>query len=400
MKILMISNTFPYPPTRGGTQVRTFNLIKYISKNHSVTLITQKNEDVTESEIDDLSQYVEKLLVFTAPKTIKSGITKKISRFTQFLLKGTPPNVLFNYSQEIQTWLNQAITNQQFEAITCEHSVNEIYINPKWQEKINIVVNSHSSVYRTCENQLATKTSDNPLRDYFYLPLLYRYEKNYCQKFSHIVVTTAEDGQQIQKMSPNSRISIIPNGVDLEMFPYREENLGGYKLIIAGGMDYVVNIDAACFFSLEILPLLQKKYHNVTLSIVGSKPTTEVQELAKNSCITVTGTVPSMVEYLHKATVCVVPMRSGFGIKNKTLEAMAAGIPVVASDRGLEGLQIDSPLRALRANTIQEYVDNISKLFENANLRQEISKNARLMIENEFTWEKAAKKYEDVLIEN
>lgn len=400
MKILMISNTFPYPPTRGGTQVRTFNLLKYIAKNHSVTLITQQTEDVMESEIESLRQYVEKLLVFPTPKSTKSGITQKITRFAQFLLKGTPPNVLFNYSQEIQNWLNQAIANQQFEVITCEHSVNEIYINPNWQKNLKTVVNSHSSIYRTCRSQLATKTSDNPLRDRLYLPLLYRYEKKYCEKFSEIVVTTTEDGQQIKKMSPHAKISVIPNGVDLEIFPYREENLGGYKLIIAGGMDYVVNIDAACFFSLEVFPLLQNKYPNVTLTIVGSKPTTQVIELAKNPSITVTGRVPSMVEYLHKATVCVVPMRSGFGIKNKTLEAMAAGIPVVASDRGLEGLQVETPLRALRANTIQEYVDNISKLFENPSLREEISKNARLMIESEFTWEKAAKKYEQVLINN
>jgi glycosyltransferase involved in cell wall biosynthesis len=297
----------------------------------------------------------------------------------------------------MQTWINQQVNEQNFEVITGEHSVNEIYIHPEWQKRLKTVINIHSSVYRTCQNQLETNTSAHQLRDRLYLPLLYRYEKNYCQKFSDVVVTTAEDGQQIQKMSPQSKINVIPNGVDLEIFPYREENGGGYHLIITGGMDYVVNIDAACFFALEVLPLLQSKYPNTTLSIVGSKPAPS--ELAKRPGIKVTGRVPSMVEYLHQATVCVVPMRSGFGIKNKTLEAMAAGIPVVASDRGLEGLQVESPLRALRANKIEEYVECICKLFENSSLRQEIRENARLMIENEFTWEKAAQKYEQVLIQ-
>ena len=58
MNILMISNTFPYPPTRGGTQVRTFNLLKYIAQNYPVTLISQQTADVTESEIESLGQYV------------------------------------------------------------------------------------------------------------------------------------------------------------------------------------------------------------------------------------------------------------------------------------------------------------------------------------------------------
>ena len=42
MRILSISATFPYPPHRGGTQVRTFNLLKYLAQNHEVTLVTQK----------------------------------------------------------------------------------------------------------------------------------------------------------------------------------------------------------------------------------------------------------------------------------------------------------------------------------------------------------------------
>ena len=83
-------------------------------------------------------------------------------------------------------------------------------------------------------------------------------------------------------------------------------------------------------------------------------------------------------------------MRTGFGIKNKTLEAMAAGVPVVAGDRGLEKLEVDGagvPLRALRANTKSEYVYAISKLFENAQLREQLSKNARSLIETQYKWE-------------
>jgi glycosyltransferase involved in cell wall biosynthesis len=398
MKILVLSNTFPYPPTRGGTQVRTFNLLKHIAQNYPVTLITQQTSEVTRAEIEALNKYADKMLVFTASKLNKPGISSKIRRFSQFIQLGTPPNVLSGYSEEIQSWVNQAVADQKFELIICEHSANEIYIRPEWQKQLKTVVNIHSSVYRTCQNQLQTGTSENQWRDRLYLPLLYRYEKTYCQKFSHLVVTTAEDGRQIQTMSPQAKISVVPNGVDLEMFPYRQTNLRGHKLIITGGMDYVVNIDAACFFSLKVLPRLQKKYPDTTLTIVGSNPAPKVRELDQRPGIKVTGRVPSMGEYLHQANVCVVPMRSGFGIKNKTLEAMAAGVPVVASDRGLEGLEVDRPLRALRANTVEEYIEAMSRLFENPGLGQEMAHNARSMIEREYTWEKVAKDYERALI--
>jgi polysaccharide biosynthesis protein PslH len=396
MNILMICSTFPYPPTRGGTQGRTFNLLKTFTHNHAVTLITQRSEDVIDGEIEELRHYVKELVVFPRPTEVKSGIAAKIKRFGQFLQRGTPPNVLFLYSEEIQKWIDQAVAAGKFDAITCEHSVNEIYVRPEWKKQLRTVINIHSSVYRTCKNQLETGTSDNELRDRLYLPLLRRYEQNTVRKFSRVVVTTDEDERQMKAFAPEAEVLLIPNGVDLEAFPYRTADPGGHNLAFVGGLDYFVNIDAACFFSLEVLPVLQQKYPDATLTLIGSKPSPEVQALAKRPGITVTGRVPSVAEYLHKATVAVIPLRTGFGMKFKTLESMAAGVPVVASDRGLEGIAIDGanvPLRALRANRVEEYVEAISRLFEDARLRETLSRNGRELIEREYTWEILGKQY-------
>lgn len=401
MKILMLSSTFPYPPSRGGTQVRTYNLMKCLSQRHEITLIVQRSEDVNQEQIAALRRQIQELIVFPRPLESKAGKVAKFQRLYQFWQGGTPPNVLSLYSPKIQEWVDAAVADKRFDAITCEHSVNEIYVRPQWQHQLRTIINIHSSVYRTCANQLTTKTSENPLRDCIYLPLLKRYEQQVCQKFSQIVVTTEEDKKQIQNFNSKQEIAVIPNGVDLDIFTYRQGDPGGYNLIVTGGMDYVTNIDAACFFGLEVLPILQKQYPNTNLKIVGANPSFEVIELEKLPGITVTGRVPSMAEYLHQATVCIVPMRSGFGIKNKTLEAMASGVPVVASDYGLEGLEVDIPgvpLRALRANCLEEYVKEISRLFEDAGLREKLSRNARELIEREYTWNRLGKKYEQVIL--
>lgn len=397
MKILMLSSTFPYPPTRGGTQVRTFNLLKYLSRQHEITLLTQRNEDVTEDEIEDLREWVE-LAIFPCPQQVAKGLLAKLRRFSRSWQHLTPPNVLSNYSMEIQDRLDSAVAAHQFDVITCEHSTNEIYVRPQWKNQLRTIVNIHSSVYRTSKDQLESKTSENEWRDRLYLPLLRRYEGQFCQKFSQLVVTTDEDRATFRSIHPTGEISVIPNGVDLTLFPHRKADPGGHHLIVTGGMDYVANIDAACFFSLEILPLLQARYPDTTLAIVGSKPSSAVLALAERPGITVTGRVRSMADYLHQATICVVPMRSGFGIKNKTLEAMAAGVPVVASDRGLEGIEVDRPQCALRANRIGEYVAAISRLFEDAQLRKELSLSGRSLIEREYTWDHLGASYERVLM--
>jgi polysaccharide biosynthesis protein PslH len=403
MNILMLSSTFPYPATRGGTQVRTFNLLKYLTQRHVVTLVTQRDSDVTESEIAGLRDCVDNLVLFNRPVDVGTSgrILKKVQRFAEFLVNGTPPSVQNRYLPEMQQWIDDFVEAGKCDVVTCEHSVNEIYIKPHFQKQVKTVVNIHSSVYATCRNQLETGISESKLRDRINLPLLHRYEKQYCTKFSDIVVTTEEDRIQLSEFKPNANIPVIPNGVDLVSFPHRTSDPGGHRLVFIGAMDNLANIDAVCFFVNEVLPKIQKLYPDVTFDIVGSRPVPEVLALQNQPGVNVTGKVPSMAEYLHRSTVCIVSMRTGFGIKNKTLEAMAAGVPVVGSDRALEGLAVDSnnvPLRALRANHKDEYVTAICQLLENPQLRAQLSQNAREYVEIEFTWESAGRRYEKVLL--
>jgi polysaccharide biosynthesis protein PslH len=406
MNILMLSSTFPYPPSRGGTEIRTFNLLKYLGQRHAVTLVTQRHADVTEAEVVALRAEVADLQIFDLPApAVASSRAQRLlgqgQRFAQSLLTQTPPNVLHRYSPAMQNWIDQAVQSGRYGAVTCEHSVNEIYIRPSFRQQLKTLVDVHSSVYAWTRNHLEMGASQQAWRDRLYLPLLKRYEQRYCSKFSQVVVTTEEDRQEILRLSPQSQVSVIPNGVDLELFPCRTYDPSSYDLVFVGAMDASHNIDAARFFALEVMPQLRQRYPSATFRIVGARPVAAVQQLADCPGVVVTGQVPSMVDELHKATVCVVPLRTGFGIKNKTLEAMAAGVPVVGSDRGLEGLTVDGtpPLRALRANQVEEYLQAISTLFEDAALRTHLSQMSRIFVEQTYTWEQAGAAYEQVLSE-
>ncbi|MBD2250626.1 glycosyltransferase family 4 protein [Nostoc parmelioides] len=407
MRILMLSSTFPYPPSRGGTEIRTFNLLKYLQQNHDVTLVTQYNKGVSDTEVAELRKYVSELLIFPLPPEpqSKNAIAKllgKAGRFLESVGKATPPNVLYRYSPEIQALVDSCVQAKKYDVITCEHSVNEIYIRPEFRHSVTTVVDVHSSVYGWIRDHLEMGAAQNAVRDRLYLSLvLKRYEKRYCSKFSHIVVTTQDDRQEFLKLRPDIDIKVIANGVDLELFPHRCQDPGGHNLIFVGAMDASHNIDAANFFAMEVLPQLQQRYPDATFSIVGARPTPEIENLKNIPGVIVTGRVASMVDYLHQSTACVVPLRTGFGIKNKTLEAMAAGVPVVASDRGLEGLAVDgdnTALAALRANKPAEYVDAISQLFDNPQLRSQLSQNGRELVEAEFTWDIAGMRYEQVCL--
>ncbi|MBE9080180.1 glycosyltransferase [Romeria aff. gracilis LEGE 07310] len=406
MRLLILSlNAFPYPPTSGPAEGRTFNLLKYLCQHHQVTLVTHRTTDSSQADEQVLKDLVARLQVF--PPLEKSAFVqrgnsgiKKVTRFAQFLITATPPNIAYRFSPKVYAWVNQFVRDGKCDAVICEHSVNEMYIQPDFREQVQTVVDIHSSVYGWILNHLEAGASRNAMRDRFYLPLLARYEKRYCRKFSHLIATTPDDRQQLLALMPNAKITIVPNGVDLETFTYRPADPGGYRLVFVGTMDSTHNVDAACFFATEVFPRVLARYPQAALTLVGSRPIAAVQALDQLPGVTVTGRVPSIVEYIHQATVGVVPLRAGLGIKTKTLESMACGIPIVASDRGLEGLTVDTadvPLRALRANRVEDYLTAISRLFEAADLRQTLSHNARQMIETEYTWEIAGQRYDQVL---
>ncbi|MEM8641954.1 MAG: glycosyltransferase family 4 protein [Cyanobacteria bacterium P01_G01_bin.54] len=392
----MLSATFPYPPTKGGTQVRTFNLLNQLRRDHTIALVTQREPGVKPNQIAALQERVATLKVFAAQPAPRLGAIAKFQRLGRSWLTGTPSNVAARANPDMQAWIDDQVRSGQFDVLTCEHSVNEIFVRPEWQNYLRTVVNIHSSVAATCRQQLQMGISDNALRDRLNRPLLERYERRYCRKFNHLVVTTPDDAAHFQQFAPPEKITVIPNGVDLDLFTVRPRDPGGQVLIFAGAMDNQPNIDAARFLALEILPPLQQKYPQLQLRLVGARPVAVVQELGTRLGITVTGKVPSMVRELHQATVCVIPMRSGFGIKNKTLEALAAGVPVVGSDRALEGLDFSQPI-ALRANSVADYGGAIAALLEEPAQRQMLSSTGRQFIENDYTWEAAGQRYEAML---
>jgi glycosyltransferase involved in cell wall biosynthesis len=295
-------------------------------------------------------------------------------------------------------WIDGWVSLGNCEAITCEHSVNEVFVRPTYRQQVaRVVVDIHSSLYGTIRNHLDMGTEEKPLRDRIYLPLLRRYERGYVKKFTDLVLTTQEDRQFFEPIAGSTPLHVVPNGVDLAVFPYRSKDPGGRTVVFVGAMDYIANVDTARYLAVEILPRLRQRYNDATLLLVGGKPTAEVKALAQHPGVTVTGRVPAVVAYLHRATVCVIPMRIGFGIKNKTLEAMAAGVPVVASDRGLEGLAVDHPQRALRANSTDACVNAISRLFEDSELRAALSQRGRALIESSFCWDHSGQQYEKIL---
>ncbi|MGK7938864.1 MAG: glycosyltransferase family 4 protein [Crocosphaera sp.] len=384
--------------------MRTFSFLKHLNVNHEITLVTQHPESVLEEDIASLKQHINHCIIFprvTHEENTK-GFLDTAKQLGVFFQQGTPPRFLSHYSIAIQQWLDQAIGSEEFDLLLCEGSANEIYIRPQWHKKIPLVIDIHRSVYGMYQHQINTQSHESGLRGQLSLPILRRYERQYCNKFGVLVVANQTEHKLLKTLKIDVPITLVPNGLNLEVFPKRPHDISGYRITFVGAMDKPTNVDAARFFALEVFPKIRQRYPQATLDIVGARPLPEVLELQEISGVKIMGQVPCVLECLHNTTVSILPLRKSMGTKRRTLEALATGTPLVASDYGLEGLLVDepgSPLVAMRANEVDEYIYGVGRLFQDEKLREKLSNNGRALVENKYTWEQMSQRYQQVLVD-
>ena len=152
-------------------------------------------------------------------------------------------------------------------------------------------------------------------------------------------------------------------------------------------MDYFPNVDAVVWFCNEVLPIVQRRIPEACLTICGSRPTATVRRLAKRRGVTVTGRVSDTRPYMDRAEVFVAPLRMARGIQNKLLEAMAMGLPCVASAAATAGTVVPEGGGILAAKDTDEFAEHVVRLLRDGALRARMASKARAAAELNYRWE-------------
>lgn len=228
--------------------------------------------------------------------------------------------------------------------------------------------------------------------------LLERAENRMLRDCAWHTVVSDREKSLLRQRNADARVDVIPNGVDVAA--HRPDSALAHasersSLLFVGSMDYHANIDAVLWFTRECWPAVERALPNLKMTIVGRQPPADVRGLA-GPRIEVTGTVDDVRPYYRQAMISMVPLRVGGGTRLKILESMAAGVPVVSTALGAEGIDARSGQELYLANSPAEIVEAILALAQSPERRQTMAQAGLELVKAQYDWDEIGKRLADV----
>jgi len=226
------------------------------------------------------------------------------------------------------------------------------------------------------------------------------YERRVLARHKNLITVSRSDEAYLRKHFPHARVAFSSNGVDTEAFSRNGQRDDGQTLLFVGGFEYEPNVDAFFYLCREILPRVRVKRSEVKFVAVGRNPTTAMREFAAaNDGVTLTGAVKDVRPYYGRASVVVLPLRFGSGMKLKTLEAFAMGVPVVSTSVGVEGIDVEVGVHCAVADSAKDFADHIVQFLSNQQAAKRTARQARELVEESYAWAAIMAQLEARLIE-
>lgn len=208
-----------------------------------------------------------------------------------------------------------------------------------------------------------------------------------CARSAHVVTTvSAEEARHYRGIGARV-VYVVPNGVDVVRYadlPTGREG-GVPTLLYVGTMSWHPNASAARFLAEHVLPEVQRSIPDARLRLVGRDPPPEVRDLARYPGVEVTGGVPDVIPYLRHAHVLAVPLEVGGGTRLKILEAFAAGLPVVSTPIGAEGIECTDATQLLVADRAN-FAGAVTRVLADSALGCRLATAARHLVAERYDW--------------
>jgi sugar transferase (PEP-CTERM/EpsH1 system associated) len=390
MTILYLAHRVPYPPNKGD-KIRSFHEIKHFSRSHEVDLMAfcDRREDL---------QYKTELLKYCRTVTlVPLSPWVQRAKAVSSMLVGEPWTLGYFRSRSMLRAVETQLAKKRFDMIFVYSSSMAPYVKAVDRiPKILDFVDSDAGKW----SQFAAATRAP-------LSWVYRYEAQKLKSFEIRMIDTFDccsfvsprETDHLALDRTTRKPVYVQNGIDLEFYDAPGRSADLQTILFVGALDYFPNVDATTFFATEVFPAVREKFPRAKFLIVGSRPGARVLKLGRLPGVSVQGDVKDVRPFIAQARVSVAPLRISQGIQNKVLEALAAGLPVVASQNAAAGLPLLQDLPLAIARDTAGFVESVCQFLTQPPLTPERIRTCREQLRRHHDWARNLSLFEEVMVE-
>jgi len=383
--LLFLAHRIPFPPNKGD-KLRSFNLLRYLSRRYRIHLATFIDDPADAVHIPRLSEWCESVCCEPlSPSRAKLGSLRGLAT-------GEALSLPYYRSRKLARWIDERVKSQGItHALVFSSSMAQYALAHPGLHTVVDYCDVDSAKWAAYAQQRKGPMAWIYRREG---KRLLDFERTTAARTAAVTFVSQAESELFRELAPEvaDKVATVCNGVDASFFapeqapesPYAEV---GQAIVFTGAMDYWPNIDAVLWFAREVWPQLATRHPDLRFYVVGMNPAPEVQALGNDPAIHVTGTVPDVRPYLAHAALAVAPLKIGRGVQNKVLEAMAMARPVVASPDAATGIEADSEAEMIVAGSADAFVRAIDALLADPATAARIGAAARQRILNQYSWD-------------
>lgn len=383
MKVLLLTQVLPYPPD-SGPKVKTYNMIKYLSRHHDLTLVSFVRGNQNE-HVRQLEQYCRSIHTVQ----MKRSLLRDVWYMGLSLLTCQPFMMIRDDHRTMRHLVDGLRNDQSFDVVHADQLNMAQYAKRvpntfKVLDQHNALWLLYKRLWETMPRGPRKKLLERDWR------LLKSYEGRLVQEFDAVLAVSREDRNALQEATGSLLdITVVPIAVDTQEARVIDRTPGPYILHI-GTMYWPPNIDAMKWFVKQVYPLIREQRTDVQLDIVGAYPPSEIITLSNNSPGTnVAGYVEDPKPYLQRAALTIVPLLAGGGMRVKILDSLARGIPIVSTTLGCEGIDVSPEKDILVADTPEAFAAQVLRVLNDPSLAEKLSTNGRRLVKQKYDYRNA-----------
>ena len=372
-------------PTNSGSPIYMLSILKPVCQQVNLHLLAILNQDEQKEfgrnrdlllpeyyKVFKTVQFCDKPQNLYDKKTQRS----KLFHFMVHVFHGLPLMDISYYSPEVVRQARRIIERESIDLL----EINQLHVAyiKKFFPKIPAILINHNN-----ERDLY------PFSPAGY-PLTKKLFRGISQRNSYLV--EAENAWKFDAMCYISQDEMnrsksrygkaywLPPSIESDLHSEKDFNNKCFKVIYTGMFGWPPNAEGAIWFTKEILPLMRKQKNNIEFHFIGSNPPSELKKIHDGKQVFVHGYIEDISFFWKNADAFIVPLKSGGGIRIKIIEALNAGIPVITTAKGVEGLPCKPGRDLLVADDPTEFANMILKLADDKLLCQRLSANGKAYI--------------------